>query len=394
MRIIFVTSKLNFISAGGSITDTDLKAENIKAMGHDVSVLTVYAQNNIITKTLPYRLIEERFNTRYHLRVQYQIWKVLKKYSGEADIFHVEGQYMLGAGLYRWLRGAKPIVLHFNREYFAWRKGPFTVNPIRFFKQRIRYLLERLLAWLIANKNDHFMFNTPFLRDAFERFGLNFIRPATIMPDFVDEQRLFRGAGMNADEAQRLRRERAGDVHLYATGRLIPEKGFDVLIRALAALLREREVQLTLGGQGPELERLKNLAAELGVADMVSFPGWVSYEQMAKFLAASDAFILPRWHHEVGSVILLEAMAFGLPCIVMDGGALEWLVGRDDLTFSAGDAGDLAKKIDGLVADSARRLSLGQYCRDRFVRTFHIKTLAPQLESVFTKVAAGSIIDA
>lgn len=238
------------------------------------------------------------------------------------------------------------------------------------------------------------MFNTPFLRDAFERFGLRYDSPATVMPDFVDEKRLFTGAGTNADEALKLRRERNDTVQLYATGRLISEKGFDILIRALATLSGKPDVHLTLGGQGPEMDRLKKLAEDLGVGNLVSFPGWVTYEQMAKFLSASDVFILPRWFHEVGSVILLEAMAFGLPCVVMGGGALEWLVGRDDLTFNPGDPRDLAKKIEVLVADRERRLEFSQYCRDRFVGTFHIRTLAPQLESVFTKVVAGSIIDA
>ena len=83
-------------------------------------MVTVYSHKNKIDKALPYSVISEQFKTFHQLPVQYFIWQLLKKYSSQADVFHIEGQYMYGAGLYRLFGGKIPVVAFYNREFISW----------------------------------------------------------------------------------------------------------------------------------------------------------------------------------------------------------------------------------------------------------------------------------
>ncbi len=99
-----------------------------------------------------------------------------------------------------------------------------------------------------------------------------------------------------------------------AVGRLVPlHKGFDILIRALAQLSRERpEARLRIAGDGPERGALEGLARSLGVAERVEFAGLV--EDVPAFLSDVNIFVNPsRW--EAFGNTLVEGMAAGLPCI-------------------------------------------------------------------------------
>lgn len=98
-----------------------------------------------------------------------------------------------------------------------------------------------------------------------------------------------------------------------ALGRLHVNKGFDVLLEAVASL-RETgvEVRLRIGGDGPEEAALTAQAARLGLGDVVDFTGWV--EQADSFLGGLDLFVLPSRVEPFG-LVLAEAMAAGVPVI-------------------------------------------------------------------------------
>jgi len=110
-------------------------------------------------------------------------------------------------------------------------------------------------------------------------------------------------------------------------GRLVPLKAVDILVEAAAPLARQGRVSLDIIGDGPELSRLKRLAAEIGVADRVEFPGWVDHTQMAARLGRSQVFAFPSVR-EFGGGVVLEAMARGLVPIVVNYGGPGELVPR------------------------------------------------------------------
>ena len=78
---------------------------------------------------------------------------------------------------------------------------------------------------------------------------------------------------------------------ITASGRFVPRKGFDVLIRAVAKL---KNVTLWLMGEGQERQNLSKLASELGIESRVKFLGWV--EEPIHYIKASDAFVMPSRH--------------------------------------------------------------------------------------------------
>ena len=119
------------------------------------------------------------------------------------------------------------------------------------------------------------------------------------------------------DLPETVEREEPGEVFRFLTvGRLSRQKGQDLLLRALAEARAELPpVRLTLVGSGPDEADLRRLAGELGVADQVEFAGYAT-DPSVHFRAA-DCFVLPsRW--EGFGVVLVEALAFGLPLLAAD----------------------------------------------------------------------------
>ena len=116
--------------------------------------------------------------------------------------------------------------------------------------------------------------------------------------------------------------------HLLAVGRLAPEKGFDLLLKALASIRRDfPHAGLVIAGKGPEEARLKALATELEIADAVSFAGYV--DRPGRFYAGADIFVLSSRHEGMPNA-LIEAMASGLPVVATpaSGGVVDLLSGR------------------------------------------------------------------
>jgi glycosyltransferase involved in cell wall biosynthesis len=101
--------------------------------------------------------------------------------------------------------------------------------------------------------------------------------------------------------------------HLLAVGRLAPEKGFDLLLEAMARVRRSHpHISLIIVGKGREEARLKALASELEIADAVRFAGYV--DRPAKFYAGADIFTLSSRHEGMPNAVL-EAFASGLPVV-------------------------------------------------------------------------------
>jgi len=152
-------------------------------------------------------------------------------------------------------------------------------------------------------------------------------------------------------------RKRTGDAcrTVVGVGRLIPAKGFDVLLRAYAKIAPAfPEMKLVIAGEGPERERLEALAHALGVAGQLTLAGWL--EEPGELLAAADIFVLSS-RYEGFPNALLEAMACGVPVIATAcTGASEIVTHEVDGLLVSLDAPDeLARALQRLAADPALR---------------------------------------
>ncbi len=162
---------------------------------------------------------------------------------------------------------------------------------------------------------------------------------------------------------------------LVFTGRLARVKRLPLLLKAAA----EAKAAVVLVGDGAERQKLESLARELGVRAL--FLGF--REDVYDIVAAADAFVLPS-KGETFSISTLEAMALGVPVVVMaDGGGVLELVGEAGLV--AKDERDLKEKILQLLNDSDEREYRAQLARERALE-FHIIKTAKAYEILYQEV--------
>lgn len=136
---------------------------------------------------------------------------------------------------------------------------------------------------------------------------------------------------------------------LLSVGALIPIKGQDLAIRALALL--PGDVRLALAGTGEQRPALEALAASLGLAGRVHFLGAVSHEDLPTLLSAADAMVLPSEREGLANA-WIEALACGTPIVVPDvGGAGEVVTSSATGRLAARDPEAIASAISDLLAD-------------------------------------------
>ena len=136
--------------------------------------------------------------------------------------------------------------------------------------------------------------------------------------------------------------------YVFAVGRLVPQKGFDVLLRALAQTRLPHH--LLLAGDGPERPALEQLCQELGLSARVTLLGRQSHDQVLERCAAAAAFVLPS-RHEPQGIVVLEAMAVGTPVLAAAVGGVPETVrhGVNGYLFPNGDETALAALIDKVL---------------------------------------------
>lgn len=372
MRIFFITSKLNFKTAGASVTELDLLARTLIKLGNRVKVVTAFSRSNLITNPLPYPVIEENIPSKRLLGIQIGVFKILKKYSNEADFFYIDGNnFLYGAGFYRKTGGRVPIAAFFNRELISWPanvSGLFGQPEDKLFvrsKKKIRWYLEKYLGMPWANYIEIFAFTNPFLREAYKNFGLKKKKSGDfIMGDPFDYQTFIKQYGVT-EESYCQRNKTKGQIILFYSSRMAPGKGFDLLIQAFAKVKNKDNFRLILGGTGPEEQKVHQMVHDLELESYVELPGWVPKEKLYASFKMADIFIQPRWRMDLTSYSLLEAMAFGLPSILPAGGGLEWDAQKSALYFKDGNCGDLAEKIEQLGSDYKLREQLSRNCYQR-----------------------------
>jgi glycosyltransferase involved in cell wall biosynthesis len=140
-------------------------------------------------------------------------------------------------------------------------------------------------------------------------------------------------------------------------GRLSEEKGIDILLDSVSELKKtypQKEINLWVIGEGALKTELMQRTQFLGLGEIVRFTGFQT--GISDYLHASDIFILPS-HHEAMSMVLLEALACGLPCIVTDVGENAVVIenGVQGLVIPPNQTRDLTKALDILLNNPSLR---------------------------------------
>jgi glycosyltransferase involved in cell wall biosynthesis len=212
---------------------------------------------------------------------------------------------------------------------------------------------------------DRFVAMSEFARDRFVRAGFPADRIA-VKPNSVD------------DPGEPRERERSGIVY---AGRLSEEKGVRVLIEAA----RRTRARIVAIGEGP-------LAAELAAAapGNVLFRGPLPRAAVRERIASAEALVVPSICYEGSPMVIAEAFAAATPVVASRIGALEGLVedGRTGLHAAAGDAADLAEKLDRIVADKAAARLMGRRGRALYEAAWSPRANVAALMRVYAEALA------
>ncbi|HXC89544.1 MAG TPA: glycosyltransferase [Stellaceae bacterium] len=178
-----------------------------------------------------------------------------------------------------------------------------------------------------------------------------------------------------------------------ALGRLHPNKGFGLLLEALA---KTREVRLAIAGDGPLRSQLERLARHLAVASRVQFLGW--RDDVPALLAQADFLVCPSLHEPLGNVVI-EAWSAGLPVVATASDGPAGLI-EDEVNglmvplpgCPGGGAAALAAAIERLAGDSQLRGRLGRAGRRAYEAQFTEAAVVADYRAFFdrlTRAPAG-----
>jgi glycosyltransferase involved in cell wall biosynthesis len=174
-------------------------------------------------------------------------------------------------------------------------------------------------------------------------------------------------------------------------GRLAPEKGYDVLVRAFAQVRRDvPEARLALAGRGLEEGPLTALTRDLGLEDAVDFLGWVRAEDVPALLDRATVVAVPSRHEGFG-MAALEAALRARPVVASRTGGLIEVVqdGITGLLVAPEEPDELAAAIGGLLEDRERAAQLGRDGRSRARRLFSEERLLREHAQLYRQLVAS-----
>ncbi|MGB8701131.1 MAG: glycosyltransferase family 1 protein [Thermosynechococcaceae cyanobacterium] len=212
----------------------------------------------------------------------------------------------------------------------------------------------------------------------------------TIIPCGTDTKRF--GSVSQAEARARLEVPAAQKVVFYV-GRFDPRKGIETLVRAIAqsSFRHSGELCLIIGGgsrpgytDGRERDRIEKLVHELGLSDIVQFPGRISDADLPLYYAAATVCAVPS-HYEPFGLVAIEAMASGTPVVASDVGGLQFTVipEQTGLLVCPQDVKTLAHALDRILADPIWRHQLGQTAQKRVQTEFSWPGVAQQLSNLY-----------
>jgi glycosyltransferase involved in cell wall biosynthesis len=180
----------------------------------------------------------------------------------------------------------------------------------------------------------------------------------------------------------------AHTINLLFAGRLVKQKGIDVLLDALSLLPHDERWTLSLAGDGPEWTALAAQAARNGVFDRLKFLGWNTKEALAGIYRSADIFVLPS-RDEGMSNALLEAMATGLPVICTDVAGMRDVVvdGETGLIVPPEHPPSLLAALITLIEDSGLRARMGRAARSHVNRQFSWTRAARSWRTILHRLA-------
>lgn len=244
--------------------------------------------------------------------------------------------------------------------------------------KRFRDRIIQPAASFMINRSDKFMVTSEYIKRQWTGDKIN-DRLEVIYPPFNLEK---------YDIAVRTPRNHIESIgkRVGFVGRLSEEKSVETLIKAMGLVLSEiADVRCMIVGTGPLESQLRNYCETLNVSESIEFTGYKenSFEELREM----DVFVLPS-RTEGCPIVILEAMAMGLPVVATDvGGNPELVVhNHTGILFPQGDAQKLADAISELINNRDKAREMGQNGRKRAFTRFHPSSFANKMMTVYQQL--------
>lgn len=175
------------------------------------------------------------------------------------------------------------------------------------------------------------------------------------------------------------------NIVLY-TGRINEEKNLDVLIKSIPFVLKKINAHFLLCGSGGKYrDDLIKLAQNLGVTKNITFTDFIDWEDYPNIYSIADVFVIPS-EAELQSLVTLEAVASGLPIVVVNKGALHELASMNNgFTFESKNSEQMAEFIIKILSDEKLKKAMGKNSLE-LIKKHSIESVADQYEKVYEQV--------
>ena len=314
-----------------------------------------------------YRLLVDpiRLNGQFHLYYYPRLRQRLAEF--RPDVVHIDEEpYNLAT----WLAMRQADAARARSLFFSWQN----------LERRYPFPFSLLEKQVLAGVNYAIMGNQEAV-SVWQAKG--YCGPYRVIPQFGVNPELFQPPA-HRDKGR-------GFVIGSANRRLVPEKGVDLLIRAVARLPGIWRLQIA--GEGRFRPYLEQLAQELGIRDRVHFDGVITSSQIPAYLQQLDALVLssrtlPNWKEQFGRV-LIEAMACGVAVVGAHSGEIPNVIGPAGLTFPEGDVDALTNQLLRLMQSENLRDELGYSGRQRVLERYTQAQIAAQTVAVYRDMVAS-----
>jgi glycosyltransferase involved in cell wall biosynthesis len=210
-----------------------------------------------------------------------------------------------------------------------------------------------------------------------------------IIPNGVDPTPFRRLAGIDLTDFRRQYALPEGKL-VFHVGRMVHEKGVELLVRAARLVLDEVPLaRFVIAGKGPELDRLRALVEELGLDERVTLLGFVSDEDRNRLFRVADCAVFPSLYEPFG-IVALEAMAAGTPVVASAVGGLEEVVRHAETGITV-----YPNDVDSCAWGIVHTLQFPDWARQRAQNAMNLvntiyswDTIAEQTLAVYRRVAA------
>ena len=353
MRILIINSEYPPIGGGAGKASANL-AHELVALGQDIMVLTAHFGD------LPRQTKQEGLHI---LRIKALRRRLDRSSALEQIIFMITSSFRCLALLRKWRPDVIVAFFGVPSGAAAWCANLFAGIPylislrggdVPGFRPYDFALYHKLIApllHLIWQRSSVLVANSAGLKGLASEFDSN--APIEIIPNGVDLERYASN-------------ERKWDPpRLLLVGRLVYQKGVDILLEALEGL-QSHPWELSLVGDGPERDTLQSLADQYGISERVHFQSWLDGDALLQQLQEANLFVFPSRHEGMPNAVL-EAMACGLPVIASRIAGNEELVihGENGLLVPPEDPDGLRNALAELLENHTRREQMGQASRQR-----------------------------